>query len=285
MKIAITAETTVDLPKELLEKYEIKTLPFRVTLGDEEYEDGILTSDQIFAYVAKTGILPKTSAINEEAYKEFFDETLKDCDAMIHFCLSSGISCACQNAINAAKSYNNVYVIDTLSLSTGIACQAIYARQLVQKYDDPEKVVELVEKRKEYVQTSFIVERLDYLYKGGRCSGFQLLGANLLKIRPRIVMKNGKLVNDKKFRGEMGMAVKKYCQDCLNEFSDVDKSLAFITYSSATPEMIKGAREALESVGVRNIYETKAGATITSHCGDHTLGILYYNDGEETLKD
>ena len=285
MKIAITTETTADLTKELLERFDIKTIPLKVILGDNQYNDGDLTNEEIFAYVEKTGILPKTNAVNELEFDEFFENLLKEYDAVVHIALSSEISCTCENAFKSAKKFEKVYVIDSRSLSTGVGMQAIYAREVAKKFDDPEKVVELVEARKDKVQASFIVERLDYLYKGGRCSGFQLLGANLLKLRPRIIVKDGKMISDKKFRGSMDKAVRKYCQDCLNEFFNVDKSMAFITFPSATPEMLQAAREELESVGVKNIFPTAAGGTITSHCGEHTLGILYYNDGLNTLED
>ena len=178
---------------------------------------------------------------------------------------------------------DKVFVVDSEALSTGIALLAIYARKLTETISDPAEITKLAEARKKFVQTSFIVEKLDYLYKGGRCSGLALLGANILKIRPRLVMKDGKMKNDKKYKGNMPFAVKKYCDECLQEFSDIDPSLAFVTYSSATPEMIEVAKNALISAGVETIYETNAGATITSHCGENTLGILYFNDGKRTL--
>ncbi len=279
MKIAITAESTIDLPKELLEKYNIKTIPYIVILGDKEGRDGEITPETIFDYVKQTNILPKTTAINEYEYTEFFEETLKDADAVVHIALSSGVSSSCSHAQSASEKMKNVYVIDSLSLSTGIALQAIYARQLADEGKSPEEIVELVKSRQDSLQVSFIVERLDYLHKGGRCSGFKLLGANVLKIRPRIVLKNGKMGNDKTYRGSMGFAVKKYCQECLNEFDNHDKSIVFLTYTSATPEMRDAAYNSLVEAGFTNILETRAGATITSHCGENTLGILYYNDG------
>ncbi len=285
MKIAITTETTADLSAELLEQYDIKLIPMKIVLGDKEYMDGELTSEELFKYVQETGILPKTNAINEVEFSEFFEGILKEYDAIVHITISSEISSTYANAVKASKHFDNVYIIDGHSLSTGTGVQTIYARMAANRFDDPEKVVELVENRKDKVQASFVVERLDFLYKGGRCSGLQLLGANLLKIRPRIVLKNGKMVNDKKFRGSMDKAIRKYCQDCINEFYNIDKSLAFITYSSATEEMLKAAREELAFAGVKNIVETKAGGTICSHCGENTLGILYYNDGLSTLED
>ena len=283
MKIAITCESTVDLTKELLSKYDIKTIPFSIILGDEEKRDGEISSKDIFDFVAKTKILPKTTALNEFEYTEFFEEVLKDSDAVIHIALSSGISSTYSHAVAAANNMTNVYVIDSKSLSTGIALQVIYASKLRETIDDPAEIVKMVEARQGNVQVSFIVEKLDYLHKGGRCSGIALLGANVLKIRPRISVVDGKMKNDRKYRGQMAFAVKKYCEECLNENPDIDKSLAFVTYSSATPEMVEIAKTALKEAGVETIYETTAGGTITSHCGENTLGILFYNDGVRTL--
>jgi len=139
-----------------------------------------------------------------------------------------------------------------------------------------------VQARADKLQVSFVLERLDYLYKGGRCSSLQLLGANLLKIRPRIVLKDGKMISDKKFRGSMGGVVAKYCAETLKDFNTPDLKRAFITYTTATPEMADAARKACEAAGFKEILETRAGGTIASHCGANTLGILYFNDGGET---
>ena len=275
MKIAISAESTIDLPKDLLEKYDIKVTPFTVILGENEYKDGEIDSSFIFDYVAKNKVLPKTSAVNEEQYTEFFENLRKDYDAVIHFCLSSKISSACEHAKNASKNVENVYVVDSLSLSTGIALEAIYARKLANLNKTAQEVFDEVNLIVPKVQASFVIERLDYLYKGGRCSAIALFGANLLRLRPQIVLKDGKMKPAKKYRGNMTKVIKNYCEDTLELHNNPDLSIAFITYTSATEEMLNEAREALKKRGFENIYETKAGATITSHCGEHTLGILY----------
>lgn len=279
MKIAITAESTCDLPEELLKKYDIKIIPFTVILGDNEYKDGEITPPDIFDFVNKTKVLPKTSAVNYEQYKEFFSGLLKDYDAVVHFSLSSGISSACSNAKKVAEELKNVYVVDSLSLSTGIALLAINARLLANNGVDAKTIAETMEKRVPHVQASFVIKRLDYLYKGGRCSALALFGANLFKIRPQIILKDGKMGVHKKYRGNMDKVVASYCKDCLNEFNTPDLNVAFITYTTATPEMVEAAKIALTERGFKQIYETHAGATITSHCGENTLGILYLNDG------
>ena len=277
MKIAITAESTIDLPKELLEKYSISTIPFNVILGENEFKDGEITSSDIFDFVTKNNELPKTSAINTEDYSTFFKSKLKDNDALIHFSLSSKISSSCSNSITASKNFKNVFVVDTLSLSTGIALLAIKARTLADEGLDVEEIYKQVCELVPKVQASFVVERLDYLYKGGRCSALALFGANLLKIRPQIIVKNGSMNSYKKYRGKMDNVISNYCNDTLNEFNSPNLDVAFVTYTTATEQMAKTAKEALQKRGFKNIYETRAGGTITSHCGEHTLGILYIN--------
>ena len=282
MKIAVSVESTNDLTKEMLIEKDIKVIPYQVTLGDMAFKDGEKTVEEMFAFVDQYNVLPKTTALNEFEYTEFFEELLKDYDAVIHICLSSGLSSSCGNAIRAGKNLKNVYVIDSLSLSTGIGLLALYARELADKDLPAEVIAEKVADRVSKLQVSFVVERLDYLYKGGRCSSLALFGANLLRIRPRIVVNSeGKMNSDKKFKGKMESVVSKYCAETLADFNTPDLDKVFITYTSATPEMIESAKNVCKEAGFVNIYQTRAGGTIASHCGPNTLGILYFNDGEK----
>lgn len=281
MKIAITSDSTIDLSKQLLQEYDIKIIPLQFTLGDNLYRDGDLTNEQIFEFVNNGGALPKTSAENAEGFKAFFNEILKEYDAIIHFDISSDISSTFNNAFLASKDFDGkVEVIDSKNLTTGIALLAIYARKLTKTESDIKVIANKVRERVPFVQTSFVVERLDYLHKGGRCSSVALLGANILKIRPQIIVKDGKMTSHKKFRGPMPMVVSKYCKETLEEFNNPDKSVIFLTYSSATPEMIKAAHDVIDGLGFKNVYETTAGGIVSSHCGENTLGILYINDGK-----
>lgn len=280
MKIAITCESTVDLPQEILKKYNIQTLPFTVILGEKEYADGDVTFDDIYQFVQKNKVLPKTSAINKAQFQEFFAKQLESADAVVHISLSSKISSACQNAKDVAAQMQNVFVIDSLSLSTGIALLAIHARELANAGLDAAEVAQRVSARVPSVQASFVIERLDYLYKGGRCSALAYFGANLMKIRPSILVKDGQMGSHKKYRGSMEKVVENYCEDTLKEFSTPDLTRAFVTHTTATPEMVAAARKALEKRGFKEILDTTAGATISSHCGEHTLGILFINDGK-----
>ncbi len=280
MKVAISTETTSDLTPELLKKYDIKVIPFQINLADLSFKDGEYTTDQMFELVDKYGTLPKTNAINEYEYTEYFTDLLKEYDEVVHIGLSSGITSSLGNAVRAMGNVKNTYVVDSKSLSTGIALLAIYARELADQGKGAKEITEILNARVEKLQVSFVVERLDYLHKGGRCTGFQLFGANILKLRPRIVVKNGGMLNDKKYKGDMEKTIRNYCRDILNEFNTPDLTRVFLTYTSATPEMVASAKNALTEAGFKEILETRAGGTIASHCGPHTLGILYFNDGE-----
>ena len=279
-KIAISLDSACDLSKELIEKFDFKIIPFGVNLGDKFFYDGEISPEEIFEYADNNKTLPKTNAVNEEAFKEHFAKILNDYDAIIHFDISSEMSSAYQNAVNASKNFKNVYVVDSRTLSTAISLEAIYAKKLTETMDDPAKIIELVKKRIPAVQASFIIERLDYLYKGGRCSGLALLGANLLKIRPEIEVLNGNMKNTEKFRGKMADCVTKYCRATLEKYNHPDKSVIFITHSVADKELVDAAKAVVSEYGFENVYETTAGCTVSSHCGKNTLGILYINDAE-----
>lgn len=281
MKICISAESTIDLQKNLLDEFDIHTVPFSVLLGETLGLDGVVTPPEIFDYVDRTGVLPKTSAVNQAQFEDYFDELLKEYDAIIHFSLSSDLSSAYQNAVNAAAERKNVFVIDSMSLSTGIALLAINASKLAKAGKSPEEIVEISKKRIPYDQASFVLATVDYLYKGGRCSALAMLGVQLFRIRPQIVVADGKMRPGKKYAGKQLTCVEQYVKDTLAEFNNPDLSLAFVTHSHATEDMIEAAKSALIKRGFKRVEVTVAGATISSHCGPKCLGILYLNDGEQ----
>ena len=281
MKICISAESTIDLPKTLLDEFDIKTVPFSVLLGTELALDGVISTQEIFDYVDRTGVLPKTSAVNEAQFEEHFTNLLKDYDAIIHFSLSSDFSSAYQNANNVAKTMKNVYVVDSRTLSTGIALLAIHAAKMAKAGKSVEEILKSCEERGKHNQTSFVLATVDYLYKGGRCSALARLGVQLFRIKPQIIVEEGKMKPGKKYMGKQNQCVENYVKDTLEEFNNPDLSLVFITYSSATPDMVEAAKKQLQARGFKRIEETSAGATVSSHCGPKCLGILYLNDGEQ----
>ncbi len=277
--VKILSDSSCDLTKELLEEFGINTIPFNVLLGDDEHKDGVdLNSQMIIDYVEKTGVLPKTSAINEFAFEEFFKKH-ENKDGIICFTISSKISVTYANACKAAEKFDNVRVIDSRSLSTGVGIQAIYASMLSKKGYTLDEIVEKVVARQDYLQVSFATYKLNYLHKGGRCSSIQLLGANLLKIRPSIILRDGKMEMHKKYMGNMSRVCEKYVSDTLTEFSNINKKLVFITHSPDTIGVEDMVRKELDKhIELDRVEVTSAGATITSHCGENTIGLIYYND-------
>ena len=282
MKIAISTESTIDVTKEVLEEYDIHVVPFSVLLGEKMGIDGEITPEEIFAYVDENKTLPKTSAVNEFQYEEHFNKLFEQgYDAIIHFSLSSLMSSAFSNAQRVAEKMKNVFVIDSKSLSTGIALLAIYARKLANENLDPAEIANKCNDRVGAVQASFVLNTVDYLYHGGRCSAMKKFGVNLLRLKPEIIVSDGKMESSRTYRGKNEVVIKNYCEDVLSDFNNPDLSVAFLTHSSASPEMIEAAKNALTERGFKKIYVTTAGATITSHCGPKCLGILYINDGQK----
>ena len=277
MKIVISAESTIDLPKELLDKYNIKTTPFTINLGDELIEDHFGVSKEIFEFVDKSKKLPKTSAVSPDQFKTHFENLKKDYDAIVHVSLSSLISSAYNNACMVAKEMENVYVVDSKSLSTGIALLAIKGKDLIDEGKDAKEIFETLQSLTPKVEASFVLERLNYLYKGGRCSALALLGANILKIKPQIILSDGRMIVGKKYMGNMTKVVDKYIDDLLDNNPNPILEHVFITHSSPMPEAEKILTEKLENRGFKYIHNTLAGGTISSHCGPNCIGVLFLN--------
>lgn len=287
MKIAITAESTIDLPQRMLDEYKIKTVPFTVIMGEEEFADGTIDPQRLFDFTKETKKLPKTSAVNQFQYEEFFKEILKEADHVIHFCLSSAISSAYKNAVEAAKEFDGkITVIDSKSLSTGIAVQAIYASELADAGYDPTEIEEKIIERRKYACASFTIETLDNLYKGGRCSALSMLGANLLHLKPQIVVQeDGSMTKDHIYRGNLMKVNDKYVDDELAQYTNIDKKIIFITHSGLPEDVLEMIKEKLRNAGFRRIEATRASATISVYCGPNTVGVLFYSDGEHPIQE
>ena len=278
----ITCDSSADLGKELYEKNNIKVLPFTIMVEGEEKKDSVtITIPELYESVSRTKELPKTAAINAEEYKEFWAENANP-EGILHFSISSKVSMACTNAKTAASEVEGVTVIDSESLSTGMGLQVLYACRLRDQGLSLQEVAEKVNARKSQVQISFVIEKLDYLHKGGRCSTLKLLGANILGIRPSIAMKDGTLGMHKKYKGKMNKVVADYLKDTVTEFNDIDDTVCFVTYSTATEEMLDTVKSFLETeVHFKEVHYTNAGCTVGTHCGPNTLGIIYYNGQEK----
>ena len=279
MKIKITAESSCDLAPALAEQYGIKIFPMAVTLGEDVFYDGVdLTPDEIFEYVSRTKILPKTNAIAPAVFEELFTEELKDADAVIHFAISSGISSCYQNACIAAEEVENVYVVDTKSLSTGMALLVLRAAELVSEGEkDAAEIAEICRGLVEKLNVSFVLGDLEYMRKGGRCSAVEMFGANLLKLRPVLQMDDGKLGVFNKLRGPLPKVMEAYIDERLKDATP-QTDRAFFTYTCVDDTLPNLAKQYLESKGIfKEVLLSRAGATVTSHCGTDPFGVLFFN--------
>lgn len=281
-KIRISADSTCDLSPELVEKYDIAITPLKITLGDTDYTDQIdITPQKIYDYVAETGVLPKTAAVSVGTYTDVFTELKKDCDEVVHFTISSEMSSCYQNAVLAAEEVGGVYVVDSRNLSTGIGHLAIEAAIAAQDETKTGKdVFDHVSSLVDRLDVSFVINSVNYLYKGGRCSGVAAVGANLLKLKPLIEVHDGKMDMAGKYRGNMKDVVKKYITDRLTvPGAKFKRDRIFVTCTCTDYDLPNYAKEIVESLGLFDeVLITIAGSTITSHCGKDTLGILYINE-------
>ena len=281
-KIRISADSTCDLSPELVEKYNIAITPLKITLGDTDYTDQIdITPQKIYDYVAETGVLPKTAAVSVGTYTDVFTELKKDCDEVVHFTISSEMSSCYQNAVLAAEEVGGVYVVDSRNLSTGIGHLAIEAAIAAQDETKTGKdIFDYVSSLVDRLDVSFVINSVNYLYKGGRCSGVAAVGANLLKLKPLIEVHDGKMDMAGKYRGNMKDVVKKYITDRLTvPGAKFKRDRIFVTCTCTDYDLPNYAKEIVESLGLFDeVLITIAGSTITSHCGKDTLGILYINE-------
>lgn len=276
-KIVITSDSTTDIGAELQQKYDIKILPLGVVLGDKLYTDGVdITPDDIYAHHDKTGELPKTNASNVESCLEFFRPFTDAGDTVIHFTISSEMSSNYNNARMAAEELGNVFVIDSRNLSTGGGLLLISAAEMVNAGLSAEEIVKNINELVPRVDASFVIDNLEYLYKGGRCSALAMFGANLLKLKPCIQVKDGKMDVRKKFRGKFDAVLKQYIDEQLSEPDDLVTDRAFITHAGCDTQLVESLREHVEAAGIfKEVFVTRAGCTVSSHCGANTLGILF----------
>ncbi len=276
MSIKITSDSTCDLTPELLERYDVEMFPLSVILGDKALKDGLeVVPDDLYSYVAEHGTLPSTSALSVGEYQDHFAALSPKFDAVIHINISSDFSSCYQNACIAAEEFTNVYVVDSRNLSTGHGHVVIEAALAAQRGMSAPEIVEFLNNLTGRVEASFVLDQLAYMVKGGRCSAATALGANLLKLKPCIEVKDGKMGVVKKYRGPLAKVLSEYVKDRLEGREDILRERIFITYSSDMPEIVPVVRAAVEQYGFAEILETRAGCTVSTHCGPATLGILF----------
>ena len=279
-KIIITADSTCDLPDYLIKENGIKIIPLSILLGDKSYRDGVdIRPADIYRYVGETGELPKTAAVTPGEYFEVFNEAVQNGYKVVHIGLSSAISSSYQNAVIASAEFDDVYCVDSKSLCTAMGLLVLKACDFRDKGMDAKKIADRVNKLVPKVSTTFVLNSLEYLHKGGRCSGVARFGANVLGIKPSIAVDNSTGTMDvaKKYRGRMDVVYKQYVNDCLQDCNKIDPSRIVIAnsgdVSGDTLAFVKGLIEGKNRF--EQIITADAGCTISSHCGPKTLAIFY----------
>ena len=277
MKIKIISDSTCDLSKELIEKYDIEIVALTVIKNGESYSDGVdITTSDIFAHVAAGGDLCSTAAINIDQYTNIFSRFAGEYDGVVHINISSGFSSCYQNARLAAEEFDNVRVIDSLNLSTGQGLVVLKACELAQTCKNLDELVEKLNEIIPKVEASFVLDRLEYMVKGGRCSSAAALGANLLGLKPCIEVKDGKMSVVKKYRGNYSKCLTTYVKDRLANRDDLDRTHLFVTRTPVSDDCLNAVKETVnEYADFENIYWTEAGCTVSCHCGPGTLGVLF----------
>lgn len=277
MKIKVLSDSTCDLSAELLSKYDITTIPLIVIKDGQAHSDGVtITPAEIFAHVDAGGDLCSTAAINADEYAGWFSKYYDEYDGIVHINLGSGFSSCYQNACIAAEDYPNVRVIDSQNLSTGQGLVVLKACELAQSCTDLDELKTQLDAFTAKVEASFVLDQLQYMVKGGRCSMVAALGANLLNLKPCIEVKDGKMTVVKKYRGNFAKCLSNYIADRLEGRDDLDTKTLFVTHTPVSDICEDAVKEMLDKFAdFENTYWTNAGCTISCHCGPGTLGILF----------
>ena len=280
MSVKIIADSTCDLSKELIEKYEISVLPLHIVLGDKEYKDGLeINPDEIYQWSDANKEAPKTSAASISDTIELYETALKDYDEIVCFSISGQMSTTVNVMRMAAEELDaedKIHIIDSENLSTGGGLLVIEAALMAKDGKNGKKIVEYLEQVKPLVKASFIVDTLTFLHRGGRCSGVAALAGGALKLHPKIVVENGGMKPDKKYRGKMNSAILSYVKDLEPQIKNAKSDRVFITHSGCEEEIIESVRQYLSELGhFKEILITRAGGVISSHCGPGTLGVLF----------
>ena len=278
--IKIISDSTCDLSKDLIEKYDIAILPLHVHLGEEEYQDGVtITPDEIYTWADANEATPKTSAASMLEVIEMFEPYIKNGNEIISFSISSGMSAnnnVMRLAVEDLEAENQIHGIDSANLSTGIGLLIIEAAIMAKEGKSAREIVERIEELKPLVSASFVVDTLTYLHRGGRCSSIAALAGGMLKLHPQIVVENGKLDANKKYRGRMNSAIMSYVKDMEESLKTAKKDRVFITHSGCDESILEEVYSYLDSLHVFDeILTTRAGSVISSHCGPGTLGVLF----------
>ena len=278
--IHIIADSTCDLSKELVEKYGIIIQPLYIHLGEEEYQDGVsITSDDIYKWSEETKETPKTAAVSMAEMMDLYEKYTTNGDEIICFSISDDMSTTGNVMRMAAEEMDateRIHVINSANLSTGIGLLVIEAAIMAQNGVPAKDIVAKIEELKPLVRSSFVVDTLTYLHRGGRCSGVAALAGGMLKLHPRIAVEDGKMGPGKKYRGRMNSVILEYVKDMEEDLKVAKADRVFITHSGCDEAIIDEVRAYLEQLHVFDeILVTRAGGVVSSHCGPGTLGVLF----------
>lgn len=278
--VKIISDSTCDLSKDLLEKYDVSILPLHILLGEEEHEDGVdITPDEIYMWSDENRTTPKTSAASIEAAVELLRPYTSERREVVCFSISESMSTSANVMRLAAaelEAEQLVHVVDSANLSTGIGLLVIEAAVMAQQDMKAAQIVERIEELKPKVRASFVVDTLTFLHRGGRCSGLEAMAGGMLKLHPKIEVKDGKMGSSKKYRGKMEKVILSYVKDMETALKAARKDRVFITHSGCEAATIAQVREYLEQLHhFHEILITRAGGVISSHCGPGTLGVLF----------
>ena len=279
-QIKITVDSPADLPQNLVEEIDIKIVPLYVNTKYGSHKDMIdITPNDIFNQYETTKILPKTSACTIADYTNTFKSIIDNGDKVIHFNIGSKFSSCYQNACIASKEFpeNSVCVVDSQNLSSGMALCVLAANELIKQGETIDNIATKIAKNiVPNVETSFVIENLTYLHAGGRCSSVAKFGANLLKIKPCIELKNGEMNSGKKYRGPFSKCVNEYINDRLSNRDDINTDIVFIAHSPCEQEIIDKIKSKLKKqYNFKKIIEAQTSCTIASHCGPNTIGVVF----------
>ncbi|CAM2973329.1 DegV family protein [Paenibacillus sediminis] len=277
-RIKIFADSTCDLPEDLIKQHHIGIIPLYVIFGEQSYKDGVdITTPQLYEKVEQLGSLPKTAAPSPADFMESFKPFIEQGQDILYISLSSELSSTYQNAQIAADEFpeGRVTVFDSLNLSTGIGLQVMKAVDAAEKGSTVSEIVELLHNVRPQVETEFVIDSLDYLYKGGRCSGMQNIVGSLLKIRPVIKVIDGKMTPAYKVRGKREKAIEQLLNNTLDKIDQMDGDTIFVTHSLADDDAANLQQILREKTGARRVITSNAGCVISSHCGEKTIGILF----------
>ena len=277
MKIKIMSDSTCDLPKNLVEKYDITIVPLTVVKNGESFTEGVdIVPADIFAHVAAGGDLCSTAAVSVGDYQEWFEKFAGSYDGILHINISSEFSCSHQNARLAADEFDNVRVVDSRNLSTGQGLVVLKACELAQTCQSIDELKEKLDAFTPNVEASFLLDQLKYMVKGGRCSAVAALGANLLNLKPCIEVKNGKMSVVKKYRGSYSKCLASYVKDRLGNREDLDKGTLFVTRTPISDDCLQAVTDAVAQYNdFAETHWNEAGCTVSCHCGPGTLGVLF----------